>query len=57
MQKQEEIRQANEVTVEGIKHTKLPVFATQYQPETTAEPWETSMLFDRFAKAVKEGRL
>lgn len=47
----------NDKTVEGIKHTKLPVFATQYQPETTAEPWETSMLFDRFAKAVKEGRL
>ena len=47
----------NDKSVEGIRHEKLPVFATQYQPETTAETWETSILFDRFAKAVKEGRL
>ena len=47
----------NDKSVEGVRHTKLPVFAAQYQPETTAETWETSILFDRFAKAVKEGRL
>ena len=47
----------NDRSVEGLKHEKLPVFTAQYQPETTAEEWETSFLFDRFGKVIREGRL
>ncbi|MEM5773198.1 MAG: glutamine-hydrolyzing carbamoyl-phosphate synthase small subunit, partial [Candidatus Aenigmatarchaeota archaeon] len=45
---------ANDKTVEGIKHKKKPVFATQFHPEASPGPYETEFLFDRFVKEVKE---
>lgn len=47
----------NDHTVEGVRHKDLPIFTCQYHPEASPGPWDTSFLFDRFAKVVKEGRL
>jgi len=46
----------NDGSVEGIKHKKLPIFTTEYQPAASIELWDTSFLYDKFAKAAKEGR-
>jgi len=47
----------NDGTVEGIRHRDLPIFSSQYHPEASPGPWDTSFLFDRFARSIKEGRL
>ncbi len=41
-------RNANDMTVEGIKHKKLPFFSVQFHPEATPGPTDTDFLFDRF---------
>lgn len=38
----------NDKTVEGIKHEKLPIFATQFHPEAWPGPTDTENLFDKF---------
>ncbi len=45
----------NDGTVEGLMHKNLPIFTSQYHPEASPGPWDTSFLFDKFAKAAKEG--
>ncbi|MDR2846367.1 MAG: glutamine-hydrolyzing carbamoyl-phosphate synthase small subunit, partial [Candidatus Methanoplasma sp.] len=47
----------NDGSVEGLKHKDLPLFTCQYHPEASPGPWDTSFLFDKFAKTVKEGRM
>jgi carbamoyl-phosphate synthase small subunit len=47
----------NDGTVEGMRHESLPIFTCQYHPEASPGPWDSSFLFDRFAKAVREARL
>ena len=47
----------NDGTVEGLKHRDLPIFTSQYHPEASPGPWDTTFLFDKFGKMVKEGRL
>jgi len=46
----------NDGSVEGVRHSKLPIFTAEYLPTASLEPWGTSFLYDRFAKAVKEVR-
>ena len=47
----------NDGSVEGVRHRDLPIFTSQYHPEASPGPWDTSFLFDKFGKMVKEGRL
>lgn len=43
---------ANDKTVEGIKHENLPFFAVQFHPEATPGPVDTNFLFDKFLKEL-----
>ena len=38
----------NDKTVEGLAHTKLPIFSVQYHPEASPGPHDSSYLFKRF---------
>ncbi len=43
---------ANDHTVEGIRHKKLPFMAVQFHPEATPGPVDTGWLFDDFIKML-----
>lgn len=45
----------NDGTIEGMKHTSLPVFSVQFHPEGAPGPTDTAHLFDKFMNLVKEG--
>ncbi|MBP9771137.1 glutamine-hydrolyzing carbamoyl-phosphate synthase small subunit [Candidatus Gracilibacteria bacterium] len=42
------LRNANDQTVEGIKHKTLPFFSCQFHPEATPGPTDTTKFFDQF---------
>ena len=44
----------NDQTVEGFRHTKLPIFAVQYHPEASPGPHESDYLFSQFMDAVRK---
>jgi carbamoylphosphate synthase small subunit len=44
---------ANDKTTEGIKHKTKPVFAVQWHPEASPGPYDTELLFDKFAKTLE----
>ncbi len=44
---------ANDKTVEGVKHVKKPAFALQWHPEASPGPFDTEYLFDHFKKLVE----
>ncbi len=46
------LRNANDQTVEGIKHKTLPFFSCQFHPEATPGPTDTLHFFDKFAKML-----
>jgi carbamoyl-phosphate synthase small subunit len=43
---------ANDKTVEGIKHRSGKVFAVQWHPEASPGPYDTRFLFDMFLKSL-----
>lgn len=43
----------NDKTTEGIKHKTKPVFAVQWHPEASPGPYDTELLFDKFAKTLE----
>ena len=44
---------ANDKTVEGVKHKTKTAFALQWHPEASPGPYDTEFLFDRFRKLVE----
>ncbi|HWG91241.1 MAG TPA: glutamine-hydrolyzing carbamoyl-phosphate synthase small subunit [Candidatus Thermoplasmatota archaeon] len=46
---------ANDGTVEGLRHRKLPVLSSQYHPEACPGPLDTEFLFDRYKKWLDKG--
>ncbi len=44
---------ANDKTIEGIKHNTKPVFAVQWHPEASPGPYDTEFLFDTFANMIE----
>jgi carbamoyl-phosphate synthase small subunit len=44
---------ANDKTVEGIKHKTKPIFAVQWHPEASPGPYDTGFLFDEFARMME----
>ncbi|MBI3398037.1 MAG: glutamine-hydrolyzing carbamoyl-phosphate synthase small subunit [Deltaproteobacteria bacterium] len=43
----------NDKTVEGLAHTKLPLFSVQYHPEASPGPHDSSYLFKRFTDMME----
>lgn len=46
------LRNANDQTIEGIKHKTLPYFSCQFHPEATPGPTDTVHFFDEFIKML-----
>ncbi len=42
----------NDRTLEGMRHTKIPLFSVQYHPEASAGPHDSSYLFEDFRKLM-----
>lgn len=45
----------NDNTIEGIKHTSLPIFSVQFHPEASPGPLDSGFLFDRFLEIIERG--
>jgi carbamoyl-phosphate synthase small subunit len=43
----------NDRTLEGMRHTKMPLFSVQYHPEASAGPHDSSYLFEDFRKLME----
>jgi carbamoyl-phosphate synthase small subunit len=43
----------NDGSVEGVRHTKYPVFSVQYHPEARPGPDDSDYLFDRFMEMIE----
>ena len=44
----------NDHTLEGMRHSKHPVFAVQYHPEASPGPHDSSYLFKQFTDLMKK---
>jgi carbamoyl-phosphate synthase small subunit len=46
----------NDNTLEGFRHTKMPVLAVQYHPEASPGPHDARYLFDEFAGMMQKAK-
>ena len=46
----------NDGTVEGLRHTSLPVMTIQYHSEASPGPRDNEYIFDRFLEMVRDDR-
>ncbi|MFC1895809.1 glutamine-hydrolyzing carbamoyl-phosphate synthase small subunit [Thermodesulfobacteriota bacterium] len=44
----------NDGTLEGLEHTRLPLFSVQYHPEASPGPHDASYLFRRFCEMMEK---
>ena len=44
----------NDKSVEGVRHTKYPVFSVQYHPEASPGPDDSNYLFDQFMELMEK---
>jgi len=42
----------NDRTLEGMRHTRQPIFSVQYHPEASAGPHDSSYLFEDFRRLM-----
>lgn len=49
-------KNANDDTVEGLKHVSKPWFSVQFHPEASPGPEDASYLFDEFIERMIQGR-
>jgi len=49
------MRNANDGTIEGIRHDKLKIRAVQFHPEAAPGPHDTLWIFDEFIHCTQEG--
>lgn len=47
-------RAVNDNTIEGLRHTELPIFTVQYHPEASPGPADNRYLFEQFRTLLKE---
>lgn len=47
-------RNLNDGTVEGLRHTSLPIFSVQYHPEAAPGPEDSMYVFDQFISRLKQ---
>jgi len=48
-------RSVNDDTIEGMRHTSLPIFSVQYHPEASPGPDDNTYLFDQFWTMLTKG--
>ncbi len=44
----------NDLTVEGIRHSTLPIFSVQHHPEASPGPHDSNYLFERFVALMEQ---
>lgn len=47
----------NDHTVEGLAHSRLPIFSVQYHPEASPGPHDATYLFHRFVQSMRAGAM